>query len=91
MKPKRELVNSFYLHSALLAPDVQRQIEEKVKGIAQKTLNLSEIRKIMIPFSKLEEQNAFADFVTQVDKSKFSNINIIPEGGFGIWQQIFHF
>ena len=91
LKPKRELVNSFYLHSALLAPDVQRQIEEKVKGIAQKTLNLSEIRKIMIPFSKLEEQNAFADFVTQVDKSKFSNINIIPEGGFGIWQQIFHF
>ena len=70
LKPKRELVNSFYLHSALLAPDVQRQIEEKVKGIAQKTLNLSEIRKIMIPFPKLEEQNAFADFVTQVNKSK---------------------
>lgn len=70
LKPKRELVNSFYLHSALLAPDGQRQIEEKVKGIAQKTLNLSEIRKIIIPFPKLEEQNAFANFVKQVDKSK---------------------
>ena len=70
LKPKRELVNSFYLHSALLAPDGQRQIEEKVKGIAQKTLNLSEIRKIMIPFPKLEEQNAFADFVRQTEKSK---------------------
>ena len=70
LKPKRELVNSFYLHSALLAPDGQRQIEEKVKGIAQKTLNLSEIRKIMIPFPKLEEQNAFADFVRQTEKLK---------------------
>ncbi|RHV06336.1 restriction endonuclease subunit S [Firmicutes bacterium OM07-11] len=70
LKPKRELVNSFYLHSALLASDGQRQIEEKVKGIAQKTLNLSEIRKIMIPFPKLEEQNAFAAFVHHVDKSK---------------------
>ena len=71
LKPRRELVNSFYLHGALLAPDGQRQIEEKVKGIAQKTLNLSDIRKIMIPLPKLEEQNAFADFVKQVDKSEF--------------------
>ena len=71
LKPKRDVVNSFYLHSALLAPDGQRQIEEKVKGIAQKTLNLSEIRKIMIPIPEIAEQNAFEDFVKQVDKSKF--------------------
>ena len=70
LKPKRDVVNSFYLHSALLAPDGQRQIEEKVKGIAQKTLNLSEIRKIMIPIPEIAEQNAFEDFVKQVDKSK---------------------
>lgn len=70
MKPKHNLVNSFYLHSALLAPDGQRQIEEKVKGIAQKTLNLSEIRKIMIPIPSIKEQNDFEDFVHQVDKSK---------------------
>ena len=70
LKPKREVVNSFYLHSALLAPDGQRQIEEKVKGIAQKTLNLSEIRTIRIPVPEIEEQNAFEDFVNQVTKSK---------------------
>ena len=70
LKPKHDLVNSFYLHSALLAPDGQRQIEEKVKGIAQKTLNLSEIRKIMIPIPSIEEQNAFELFVKQTDKSK---------------------
>lgn len=72
LKPKREIVNSFYLHSALLAPDGQRQIEEKIKGIAQKTLNLSEIRKIMIPVPEIEEQNEFADFVKRIDKSKVS-------------------
>ena len=70
LKPKREVVNSFYLHSALLASDGQRQIEEKVKGIAQKTLNLSEIRKIMIPVPKMEEQNKFAAFIAEVNKSK---------------------
>lgn len=70
LKPRNNMVNSFYLHSALLAPDGQRQIEEKVKGIAQKTLNLSEIKKIVVPLPTIEEQNQFATFVEQVDKSK---------------------
>lgn len=70
LKPRHNMVNSFYLHSALLAPDGQRQIEEKVKGIAQKTLNLSEIKKIVVPLPTIEEQNQFEKFVTQVDKSK---------------------
>lgn len=72
LKPKHDLINSFYLHSALLSPDGQRQIEEKVKGIAQKTLNLSEIRKILIPVPNIEEQDEFADFVRQIDKSKLT-------------------
>ena len=70
LKPKCDIVNSFYLHAALLSPDSQRQIEEKVKGIAQKTLNLSEIKKILIPLPSIEEQNAFEVFVKQTDKSK---------------------
>lgn len=70
LKPKRDLINSFYLHSALLSPNGQHQIEKKVKGIAQKTLNLSEIKKIMIPLPSLDEQNKFEAFVRQVDKSK---------------------
>ena len=71
MKPKHNVINSFYLHSALLAPDAQRQIEERVKGIAQKTLNLSEIRKIMLPVPSMESQNEFEQFVHQIDKLKF--------------------
>ena len=70
LKPKHDIVNSFFLHSALLSPDGQRQIKEKVKGIAQKTLYLSEIRKIEIPLPELQKQNQFADFAHQVDKSK---------------------
>ena len=70
------------MHSALLAPDGQRQIEEKIKGIAQKTLNLSEIRKIMIPVPEIEEQNEFADFVKRIDKSKVSLYYKNRKGGF---------
>lgn len=81
LKPKRDIINSFYLHSALLSPNGQHQIEEKVKGIAQKTLNLSEIKKIMIPLPSLDEQNEFEAFVKQIDKSKVAILKNYSQGG----------
>lgn len=72
LKPKTELVNSDYLHEAFLSSDVQRQIQECVKGIAQKTLNLSEIRKIYLPLPPLNLQEQFSNFVTKVDKQKLT-------------------
>ena len=70
LKPRKEIIDSNYLHGALLSLGVQRQIEEGVKGIAQKTLNLSEIKKIVIPVPNLVRQKQFADFTEQIDKSK---------------------
>lgn len=70
LKPRREFVDSDYLHGAILSPEAQRQIEEGVKGIAQKTLNLSEIKKMRIPVPNMVKQKEFAAFVAQVDKSK---------------------
>ena len=70
LKPKKELVDSDYLHGAILSPDAQHQIEEGVKGIAQKTLNLSEIKKMRIPVPDLGRQKEFSAFVAQIDKSK---------------------
>lgn len=72
LKPRKNLVDSDYLHGAILSPNAQRQIEEGVKGVAQKTLNLSEIKKITIPVPDLKRQKQFAAFVAQVDKSKFA-------------------
>ena len=81
LKPKSDRVESEYLRGAILSDNVQRQIDERVKGIAQKTLNLSEIRKIRLPLPPIEIQNQFADFVKQVDKSKYDamyvDINVL--------------
>lgn len=71
LKPRREIIDSDYFHGAILSPDAQRHIEEGVKGIAQKTLNLSEIKKMQIPVPELNRQKEFSTFVSQVDKSKF--------------------
>ena len=70
LKPDHSKINSRYLHAMILSDAVQRQIESKVKGIAQKTLNLSEIKSLRIPLPKMELQNQFADFVQLADKSK---------------------
>ncbi len=72
LKPISSVINSIYLHSAILSNDAQRQIDERVKGIAQKTLNLSEIRKITVPVPPLALQEQFATFVEQTDKSKLA-------------------
>lgn len=71
LKPKKDVVNSRYLYGVLLSADVQKQIEEKVKGIAQKTLNLAEIKKLHFPLPSLELQNEFAAFVEHTDKLKY--------------------
>lgn len=70
LKPNADMVNSEYLRSAILSADVQRQIDERVKGIAQKTLNISEIRKLRLPVPPVDQQEQFAVFVAQTDKSK---------------------
>lgn len=73
LKPKSDMVDSEFLRGAILSADVQRQIDDRVKGIAQKTLNLSEIRKIKLPLPPMNQQRKFTVFVTQTDKSKFVN------------------
>lgn len=70
LKPNNSVVNSEYLRCAILSTDLQRQIDESVKGIAQKTLNLSEIRKLRLPLPSLSLQNQFAAFVERVDQQK---------------------
>ena len=70
LKPNNSVVNSEYLRCAILSTDLQRQIDESVKGIAQKTLNLSEIRKLRLPLPSLSLQNQFAAFVERIDRQK---------------------
>ena len=71
LKPKKEIINSVFLHAAILSETVQEQIKRKVKGIAQKTLNLSDIRSLDIILPDINKQKQFAEFIYATDKSKF--------------------
>lgn len=73
LKVKHEVIYSQYLKNALLSDEVQRQIEDRVKGVAQKTLNLSEIRKIRIPLPSKKMQQQFKIFVEKIENVKLSS------------------
>ncbi len=70
MKPNIEKINGFYLHSALMSQYLQEQIEGKVKGVAQKTLNLAEVKTLRLPLPSLDLQNPFADFAEKTEELK---------------------
>ena len=71
LKPDASKIDSVFLHTAILSDDVQKQIDDLVLGVAQKTLNLSAIRGIQIPVPSIDRQQSFNLFVEQLDKSKF--------------------
>ena len=63
-------MNSIYLWAAVNSADTKHQFDSSLKGIGVPNLHLGEIKKTKIIVPPLELQNQFADFATQVDKSK---------------------
>ena len=66
-----EIVTSEYLCSAINSLETKQQFDCSLKGIGVPNLHLGEIKKTKIIVPHIELQNQFADFVHQVDKSKF--------------------
>lgn len=79
LKVKKDVLNPVFLKWCYRV-NTQMYIVESAS--AQPNLLLSKINTTVIYVPDIELQNQFAAFVEQVDKSKFININIIPEGGF---------
>ena len=64
------LVTSEYLCSAVNSVETKQQFDSSLKGIGVPNLHLGEIKKTKIVVPPIEEQEKFAEFVKQVDKSK---------------------
>ena len=53
------------------------EISQYVRGAVTKTITKDDARKVKIIVPPIELQNKFADIVKQIDKQKFSNMNIL--------------
>ena len=58
------------------------KLRSLAQGAGQPNLNGNMIKNFQVLVPPIGMQKEYVDFVHQVDKSKFININIIPEGGF---------
>ena len=70
IKPDSSKVNTLFLFGQLMSPAVKNQADRKVKGIAQKTLNLGELKKFRILLPPLPLQQKFANIVEQTEAMK---------------------
>ena len=70
LKPKHEIINVNFFHSMLLSPFVKRQADKYAKGIAQKTLNLKEIKNMVGFLPPLSIQLAYAERVRNIEQQK---------------------
>lgn len=75
-------VTSNYLKHWMRDEFFATQVAAHVKGGGQPNLNTGWLKEFKIIVPDIEAQKQFDVFCKQVDKSKFININIIPEGGF---------
>ena len=69
-RPDYRICTSAYLHAALRSDAVKRQADESNAGSTVPHVNLADAKRFHFPLPPIELQRRFADFVTQVDKSK---------------------
>ena len=65
-------VSNVFIKKVLDSNYFKNVINQTNRGNTQKFISLRDIRNIKIPIVPIKEQNQFADFVAQVDKSKLA-------------------
>jgi type I restriction enzyme S subunit len=56
IKPNRNLLDAAYLSQMLETPPLKRQADRAARGVAQKTVTLSSLRKFEIPLPPLDDR-----------------------------------
>ena len=70
-----ERINNVFIYYLLTSDYGQREIQQYVRGVVTKTITKDDARAVLIIEPPIKLQKQFADFVQQVDKSKFALIS----------------
>ena len=70
-----ERINNVFIYYLLTSDYGQREIQQYVRGAVTKTITKDDARAVLIIEPPIKLQKQFADFVQQVDKSKFALIS----------------
>lgn len=70
IKPDHEKTNVYFLFEMLKSPSIKLQADKKVRGIAQKTLNLFDLKQFKVFIPPIKLQNEFAQIVLKTERLK---------------------
>ncbi|MFK8186431.1 MAG: restriction endonuclease subunit S [Phormidesmis sp.] len=70
IKPNKQLVEPEFLLGVMQSESVRRQADRQARGVAQKTLNLRELKKINIFMPPLEEQRTYVRLRRNIEQHK---------------------
>lgn len=66
LKPDAKVLDSEFLRAMLSSPPIKRQADRMARGVAQKTLNLSDISRFLVFCPPIELQRAFTHRVSAI-------------------------
>jgi type I restriction enzyme S subunit len=70
LKPDRRVLDSEFLRVMLASPSLKQQADKVARGVAQKTVNLSDIRQFIVFSPSLDAQHEFARLIRGSDRLK---------------------
>lgn len=70
IKPDCKILDSYFLWIALRSAGVRNQADRAARGAAQKTLNLSEISKFVIPVPAMSDQRIFVSELMAIEAQR---------------------
>ena len=70
IKPDHAKTNVYFLYGMLKSPSIKKQADNKARGVAQKTLNLADLKGFAVVLPPIEQQNKFGEFVMETEAIK---------------------
>ena len=79
IKPRGEILDSEFLRAMLASPPLKRQADKAARGIAQKTVNLADIKEFVIFTPLIQDQRDFAHRITAIESLKSRHRTALSE------------
>ncbi len=67
-RPNKPLIRSYFLLEALYSKNVQQQILFKSAGLTAKHLNVSDVKKILVPYPPVAEQDRIIGIISSLNE-----------------------
>lgn len=77
IQPNSELVSPYFLKYSFESDFVKKQFAKAKNSTSQAAFGIQKIRTVEVMNPDLEIQSRFADFVKQIDKSKFRGFSML--------------